>query len=259
MALLLAFVGVLGLAIGSFLNVVVHRVPIGASVVSPPSACPRCDSRIRTRHNVPVAGWLVLRGRCADCAAPIPIRYPIVELLTGVLFVLVTSRMLQLGQAAAAPGLLAFTALGIALSAIDLATRRLPDVLVLPAYPVLALLLAAACAVRSDWPALLRMVLGALALFGFFFALALVSPRAMGFGDVKLAGVLGLVLGYFSWWTLVVGAFAGFVLGAVVGMGLMATGSAGRKTAIPFGPFMVGGALLALWLADPAAGLLLFG
>jgi leader peptidase (prepilin peptidase)/N-methyltransferase len=255
-ALLLTFVGVLGLAIGSFVNVVVHRVPIGVSVVSPPSACPRCDSHIRTRHNVPVAGWLLLRGRCADCAEPIPVRYPVVELLTGVLFVLVTWRALQLDQLAAVPALLAFTALGIALSGIDLATRRLPDVLVLPAYPVLAVLLAAACAVHGDWSALVRMGLGALALFGFFLALALVSPRAMGFGDVKLAGVIGLVLGYFSWTTLVVGAFAGFLLGAVVGVGLMAVGSAGRKTAIPFGPFMIAGAQVALWIGDAVGGFL---
>jgi leader peptidase (prepilin peptidase)/N-methyltransferase len=255
--MVLAVAGVLGLAIGSFLNVVVHRVPIGASVVSPPSSCPACDSRIRARHNVPVAGWLVLRGRCADCAEPIPVRYPLVELVTGVLFVLVTWRALQLDQPAAVPALLAFTALGIALSGIDLATRRLPDVLVLPAYPVLAVLLAAAAAVSGDWGALLRAVLGAAVLFGFFFALALVSPRSMGFGDVKLAGVLGLVLGYFSWWTLAVGAFAGFLLGAVVGVGLMASGSAGRKTAIPFGPFMVAGALLALWLGDAVGSLLI--
>jgi leader peptidase (prepilin peptidase)/N-methyltransferase len=179
-----------------------------------------------------------------------------VELLTGVLFVLVTWRMLQLGQLAAVPALLAFTALGVALSGIDLATRRLPDVLVLPDYPVLAALLAAACAVRSDWGALFRAGLAAAALFGFFFAVAAVSPRAMGFGDVKLAGVIGLVLGYVSWGTLVVGAFAGFVLGAVIGVGLMVGGSAGRKTAIPFGPFMIAGALLALWVGDAVAGAL---
>jgi leader peptidase (prepilin peptidase) / N-methyltransferase len=256
-ALVLAFAGLLGLAIGSFLNVLVHRVPIGVSVVSPPSSCPGCDAPIRARHNVPVAGWLVLRGRCADCAEPIPVRYPLVELLTGVLFVLVTWRALQLGQPAVVPALLTFTALGVALSGIDLATRRLPDVLVLPSYPVLAVLLAAAAAVDGNWGALLRAVLGAVALFGFFFALAMASPRSMGFGDVKLAGVLGMVLGYFSWWTLVVGAFAGFVLGAVVGIGLMLGGSAGRKTAIPFGPFMVAGALLALWVGDAVGGLLL--
>jgi leader peptidase (prepilin peptidase)/N-methyltransferase len=256
-AVLLAFVGVLGLAIGSFLNVVVHRVPLGVSVVSPPSRCPSCGSGIRARHNVPVAGWLLLRGRCADCATSIPLRYPLVELLTGALFVLVAWRSLQLGQQAALPALLVFTAVGVALSGIDLATRRLPDVLVLPAYPVLAVLVAGACALRSDWDPLFRAGLGAVVLFAFFFALAAVSPRSMGFGDVKLAGVIGLVLGYFSWWTLIAGAFAGFLLGAVVGVGLMLAGTAGRKTAIPFGPFMIAGALLALWIGNAVAGLML--
>ena len=252
-------VGVLGLCIGSFLNVVIHRVPLGLSVVSPPSSCPGCEAPIRARHNVPVVGWLVLRGRCADCGAAISARYPIVELLTGAVFVLVTWRALDLNQLAAVPALLTFAALGIALGAIDLDTRRLPDVLVLPAYPVLAVLLIGAAAVRDDWWAAARAGLGGLALFGFFFALAFISPRGMGFGDVKLAGVIGLVLGYFSWWMLVIGAFAGFFLGAVVGVALIAVGAGGRKTAVPFGPFMVLGALAALWLADPVTGLLLAG
>jgi leader peptidase (prepilin peptidase)/N-methyltransferase len=256
LVLLLIIVGVLGLAIGSFLNVVIHRVPRGQSVVSPPSRCPGCGASIRARHNVPVAGWLVLRGRCADCGAPISARYPAVELLTGILFALVAWRAVQLGQPAAIPALLAFTALGIALTFIDLDTRRLPNVVVLPAYPVLGALLLAAAAVHDDWWAAARAGLGGVALFGFFFALAMIYPAGMGFGDVKLAGVLGLVLGYFSWSAVVVGAFAGFFLGAVVGVVVLA-GGGNRKTALPFGPFMVAGALAALWLADPVVGLVL--
>lgn len=252
-------VGVLGLCIGSFLNVVIHRVPLRLSVVSPPSSCPGCGAPIRARHNVPVVGWLVLRGRCADCGRRISVRYPVVELLTGAVFVLVAWRALALDQSAAVPALLTFTALGIALAAIDLDTHRLPDALVLPAYPVLAVLLIGAAAVRDDWWAAARSGLGGLALFSFFFALATISPRGMGFGDVKLAGVIGLVLGYFSWWMLVIGAFAGFFLGAGVGVALIAAGSAGRKTALPFGPFMVVGAVVALWLTDPVTGLLLAG
>ncbi len=255
--LLLLLAALLGLAIGSFLNVVIHRVPVGASVVSPPSHCPRCETPIRARHNVPVFGWLALRGKCADCGLPIPVRYPLVELLTAVAFVLVTWRALQLDQLALLPALLFFTALGIALGAIDLDVRRLPNVLVLPAYPVLAVLLAVAAAVQDDWGALVRAALGAVALFGFFFLLALVYPSGMGFGDVKLAGVIGLLLGYLSWGAVVVGAFAGFFLGAVVGVAVMAAGAGGRRTALPFGPFMVLGALAALWIADPVVDLLL--
>jgi leader peptidase (prepilin peptidase) / N-methyltransferase len=256
--LLLVLAGVLGLLIGSFLNVVIHRVPVGASVVSPPSRCPGCEQQIRARHNVPVLGWLVLRGKCADCGLPISVRYPLVELLTGVLFVLVTWRAVQLGQLAAVPALLVFTALGIALAAIDLEVRRLPNVLVLPAYPVIAALLGFAAVVQDAWWSLARAGLGAIALFAFFFLVATLSPGGMGFGDVKWAGVVGMVLGYLSWGALVIGAFAGFFLGAVVGVLVMATGSGGGRTALPFGPFMVAGALAALWITQPALSLLLY-
>jgi leader peptidase (prepilin peptidase)/N-methyltransferase len=257
MGLLLALAGVLGLLIGSFLNVVIHRVPIGASVVSPPSHCPACEQPIRPRDNVPVLSWVVLRGRCAHCGAPISARYPLVELLTAVLFVVVSWRAVQLGQVPAIPALLFFTALGVALAAIDLDVRRLPNVLVLPAYPVLAVLLGVAAAVRDDWGALARAGLGAVALFAFFLVIRTVSPAGMGFGDVKLAGVVGMLLGYLSWAALVVGAFAGFFLGAVIGVIVIATGAGGRKTAVPFGPFMVVGALAALWVTEPVLDLVL--
>ena len=257
MVLLLLLSGLLGLAIGSFLNVVIHRVPVGASVVSPPSHCPRCETPIRMRHNVPVVGWLSLRGRCADCDLSIPVRYPLVELLTAVLFVLVTWRALQLGQLALLPALLFFTGLGVALSAIDLDVRRLPNALVLPAYPVLGRAPRGSRGRAGRLAALVRALLGAAALFGFFFLLAFVYPSGMGFGDVKLAGVIGLLLGYLSWGAVVAGAFAGFFLGAVVGVAVLAVGAGGRKTALPFGPFMVLGALAALWISEPVVDLLL--
>jgi leader peptidase (prepilin peptidase)/N-methyltransferase len=256
-AALLLLVGVLGLLIGSFLNVVISRVPAGLSVVRPPSRCPSCEAPIRPQHNIPVVGWLVLRGRCADCGEPISPRYPLVELLTGALFVLVTWRAVQLDHRAVIPALLVFTGLGVALSMIDLDVKRLPNVMVLPSYPVMAVLLAAAAGVEHDWFRLVRAVLGAVALFGFFFLLALAYPSGMGFGDVKLAGVIGLLLGWFSWSMLVVGAFAGFFLGAIVGVIVIAARSGDRKTALPFGPFMVVGALLALWIVGPVISLLL--
>jgi leader peptidase (prepilin peptidase)/N-methyltransferase len=156
------------------------------------------------------------------------------------------------------PAFLFFTALGVVLAAIDLDVRRLPNVLVLPAYPVLAVLLAIAATARDDWWSLARAGLGAAALFAFFFALAMLYPAGMGFGDVKLAGVIGMLLGYLSWGALIVGAFAGFFLGALVGVVVMATGSGGRKTALPFGPFMVAGALAALWITQPGLSLLLY-
>jgi leader peptidase (prepilin peptidase)/N-methyltransferase len=253
MAVLLVVAGLLGLAVGSFLNVVVHRVPRGESVVHPPSACPCCGNRIRNRHNVPVAGWLVLRGRCADCAAPISARYPLVELGTGLLFAAVTWRVVELDLAAALPVYLYFTAAGVALLLIDLDTRRLPNAIVLPSYPVLTVLLTTSAAVRDDWGSLARAGTGAVALLTFYLLLVLVHPAGMGWGDVKLAGLLGAVLAHVSWAALVVGALGGFALGAVVGVVVVAARRGGRKTALPFGPFMIVGAVLALFAGDAVA------
>jgi leader peptidase (prepilin peptidase)/N-methyltransferase len=252
---LIAVAFVFGLAVGSFLNVVAHRVPRGESLLRPGSRCPACDAPIRARHNVPVVGWLMLRGRCADCRARISPRYPVVELVTGLLFAAVADRIADLGLIAAVPAYLYFTAVGVALTLIDLDVRRLPNAIVLPSYPVLAVLLAIAAAGNGDWWALARAGIGAAALFGFFFAVAFAYPAGMGFGDVKLAGLVGGVLAYLSWAALIVGAFAGFLLGALVGVGLILAGRGGRKTAVPFGPFMVAGALLALFVADPLATL----
>ncbi|MFC0430088.1 A24 family peptidase [Kutzneria buriramensis] len=249
MAVLLIFIGLLGLVVGSFLNVVIHRVPAGISVATPPSACPNCDVRIRVRHNVPVLGWLLLRGKCFDCKEPISARYPLVELLTGLLFVAVALRV----SIPDLPAYLYFTAIGVALSAIDLDTRRLPNAIVLPSYPVIAVLLTASAAWQRDFWPLLRAGVGGVVLFAFFFMLATVYPAGMGFGDVKLAGLIGMVLGYLSWRALLIGSFGGFLLGAVVGVVVMAVRKGGRRTALPFGPFMVAGALLAMFTADAIA------
>jgi len=248
---LLVVVGLLGLAVGSFLNVVIHRVPRGESLVRPGSRCPACGAAIRPRHNVPVVGWLVLRGRCASCGARIAARYPLVEALTAILFVLVAWRLWELSLASAIPAYLYFSAVGVALSAIDLEHRRLPTAIVVPSYPALAVLLAASAAWQHDGFSFVRAVLGAAALFAFYLVLAFIYPAGMGFGDVRLAGLVGGVLGYLSWSALVIGAFGGFLLGAVVGVALIVAGRGGRRTALPFGPFMVAGALLALFVAAP--------
>lgn len=249
----LIFVGVFGLVVGSFLNVVIHRVPRGESVVSPASACPNCGKPIRARHNIPLVGWAVLRGRCADCGRPISLRYPLVEALTAVVFVAVAARILALGLGSAVPAFLYLTAIGIALAAIDLDCRRLPSAIILPSYPVLAALLGASAWWQHDGWSLVRAAIGAAALLAFYFLLVLVYPAGMGFGDVRLSGLLGGVLAYLSWSALVIGAFAGFLLGAVAGVAMIASGKGSRKTALPFGPFMIAGALLAVFVADPIA------
>jgi leader peptidase (prepilin peptidase) / N-methyltransferase len=236
---------VLGLLIGSFLNVVVWRVPRGESVVSPPSACPGCGHPIRARDNVPVLSWLLLRGRCRDCGATISGRYPLVELATGVLFGLTAWR---LGAAWELPAYLYLVAIAVALTMIDIDVRRLPNAIVLPSYVVAGLLLLLPAVATGGWDPYLRALLGAAILFAGYFGLALAYPAGMGFGDVKLAGVLGLYLGWLGWGELVVGAFLGFLLGGVWGVALLLARRAGRKSAIPFGPFMLGGALLGVFV-----------
>jgi leader peptidase (prepilin peptidase)/N-methyltransferase len=250
---LLPVIALLGLAVGSFLNVVIHRVPRGESLVVPASRCPGCQSAIRHRHNIPVLGWLILRGRCADCGTRIGARYPLVEAATAVLFVAVTVQMNQLNLLSALPAYLYLAAMGTALAVIDLDCRRLPNAIVLPSYPVVAILLTVSAAWQHDWWPLARAGIGAAALLAFFFALAFAHPAGMGLGDVKLAGILGGVLGYLSWSALVIGAFSGFLLGAVVGVAVIVSRHGGRKTAIPFGPFMIAGVLVALFAAAPIA------
>lgn len=243
----------LGLAIGSFLNVVVWRVPRGESVVHPPSACPRCGHAVRPRDNVPVLSWLLLRGRCRDCGEPIARRYPLVEAGTAVLFAAVA---VWSGPGWETPALLYLAAVSVALTLIDLDVQRLPDAIVLPSYPVALALLALASWNPTgvpDWGALLRALAGGAVLLAGYFVLVLVYPRGMGLGDVKLAGLLGLYLAWAGWAELAVGAFAAFVLGGVVAVALLVTGRARRGSGIPFGPWMLAGAWVGLVLGGPLA------
>ena len=251
MALLVVVVALLGLAVGSFLNVVIHRVPLRQSLSRPPSHCPMCEEPIRKRHNIPVLSWLLLRGRCADCRTPINARYPLVELTTALLFVAVAVRLADSGLLPALPAYLFFVAAGVSLTAIDLDVRRLPNAIVLPAYPVLLASLTVAAVVTHDPAALLRAGIGAAGMFTFYYALAFIHPSGMGFGDVKLAGVVGGVLGFISYPVLLVGIFAAFFLGAFVGVLVMIRRRGTRKSAIPFGPFMITAALLAFFVGVP--------
>lgn len=242
---------VLGLLVGSFLNVVIWRVPRGESVVRPPSACSSCAHPIRPRDNVPVVSWLVLRGRCRDCRASISARYPGVEAGTAVLFGLTAW---ALGPVWHLPAYLYLAAIAVALALIDLDVHRLPNAIVLPSYVVGGVLLAAGALLDGEPQPLLPAAIGALALFGLYFALAFVHPAGMGFGDVKLAGVLGMYLAFLGWEALLVGAFLGFLLGGLGGGLLMAVGRAGRKSRIPFGPFMLLGAAVGIVAGNLVAG-----
>ena len=246
-------IGVLGLVVGSFLNVVVWRVPRGGSIVRPPSACPGCGAPIRARDNVPVLSWLLLRGRCRDCGEPISGRYPLVEGGTAVLFAAVAWRFLPT-LPAATPAFLVLAGAAVALALIDLDHHRLPDVIVLPLYPVTVALLMIASALTAEphgWSALVRAGIGAAALLGFYGGAWFLYPRGMGLGDVKLAGVLGLALGWLGWGALAVGAFAAFLLGGVFGIALRLAGRNAKGQGIPFGPWMLAGAAVGVAVGEP--------
>lgn len=239
-----SYLGLVGLLIGSFLNVVVWRVPRGESVVRPRSACPRCGHPLAARDNVPVVSWLLLHGRCRYCSTPISRRYPLVELACGALFVGVG---VWLGPTWSLPAYLYLSAVSLALVLIDLDVRRLPDAIVLPSYAVvIALLAIAVIAGEAEWGDLGRAVAAAGILFVVYFALMMSKPGGMGFGDVKLAGVLGLALGWIGWGALIVGGFGAFLLGGLFSIGLLLSGRATRGTGIPFGPWMILGAAIGL-------------
>ncbi|HWR85947.1 MAG TPA: prepilin peptidase, partial [Rhodoglobus sp.] len=242
-----------------------YRVPRGLSVVSPPSSCPGCSSRIAPWDNVPVLSWLLLRGRCRTCRMRIPVRYPLVEAGTAAAFAVVALRFVPgvldwtVAGTLALAAFLYLAAITVALALIDLDVRRLPNAIVLPAYAVGAALLVPAALLMAEPGRLLSAGIGAVALAAFYLLLAVARPGGMGMGDVKLAGVLGLFLGFQGWGALVVGAFGAFVLGGVFSLGLVLARRAGRASRIPFGPWMLAGAWVGIAAGEAiAAGYLSF-
>jgi leader peptidase (prepilin peptidase) / N-methyltransferase len=235
----IGLVAALGAVIGSFLNVVIWRLPRAQSLVSPSSRCPACERPIAPYDNVPVVSWLLLRGRCRQCRASISPRYPAVELLTAAAF----------GAVVAVRGFdddlfleLPFVACLITLAGIDLDHKLLPNKIVYPmaAYGLLATLLVDADDIVEN------LVAGAGA-FLFLFAAVLAYPRGMGMGDVKLAGAMGLYLGL----AIIPAMVAAFLSGSVIGIAIIAREGAGaRKKAVPFGVFLALGGLVGV-LAGP--------
>ncbi|GAB3403942.1 A24 family peptidase [Schumannella luteola] len=256
--------GALGLAIGSFLNVVIYRVPNGLSVVAPASACPGCETPIKGRDNVPLLSWLLLGGRCRSCRMRISARYPAIELVTGLAFIgvalvftpaVVTAATIgqALASAAVLAALLYFAAISVALTMIDVDVHRLPNAIVYPAYPVMAVLVTAAALAGGDAGRLVPALIGAAGSLLFYFILAFAYPGGMGLGDVKLAGVIGMLLGFLGWPQLAVGIASAFALGGVFGIVLIALRRGGRKTGIPFGPWMLLGAWIGIFAGEPLA------
>jgi leader peptidase (prepilin peptidase) / N-methyltransferase len=236
---------VFGLVIGSFLNVVIHRVPAGESVVSPRSRCPECGTEISSRDNIPVVSWLVLRGKCRSCGTPISARYPLIEILTAVLFGAVAAR---LGEDWALPAFLVLTAGLVALSVIDLETFKLPRSIIYVTGAISVVLLGVAAAIDGDSRGIVEAVVGAAIAFSVLFVIHVISPKGMGFGDVRLAGLLGLFLGWMELPMVGVGLFLAFLLASIVGITLMVMRRKGRKDRVPFGPFLAGGTMLAIFV-----------
>jgi leader peptidase (prepilin peptidase)/N-methyltransferase len=225
----------LGLVVGSFLNVVMYRVPTGGSTVRPASRCPGCGKPILRRDNVPLISYTLLRGRCRHCGASIPARYPIVEALTGLLFGSAAVRFEGAGQLLLAFALIAVL---IALAATDLEHRLLPNAIVGPAA-LAGFVLSAVVGAGPWW----TYPLAALAVGGLLFALATAYPGGMGMGDVKMGGMLGLFLGPYA----ALAVFVGACFGSVSYAALVGAGKLERGSALPFGTFMAFGGLVALF------------
>jgi leader peptidase (prepilin peptidase)/N-methyltransferase len=240
MALTVIPAAVGGLLVGSFLNVVAHRLGRAESIVSPGSRCPGCGAAIRPWDNVPVVSWLLLRGRCRACGEPISARYPLVELATAVLFVAVV--LARDADVEVGLGLL-LVAVAIPAALIDLEHRIIPNRLLLPAAVA-----AVAIGLALDADGEVERLIAAAGAGGFFFLAVMAYPRGMGFGDVKYAAALGLMLGRSVAPAVLVALVCGVAVGAVI---IARKGAAeGRKTAVPFGPFLSLGGLVGA-LAGP--------
>lgn len=225
----------LGMAIGSFLNVVADRLPWGGSLLSPPSQCPNCSHHLSPLELIPVASYFWLRGRCRHCGSRIPVRVLIVELTTGAVFGLVWQRY---GASLDTLVIAAFAAFLIAVFVIDLEHRRILNVMTYPAliFGVLAMPLFPG----RDWRGVL--IGGALG-FGILLVIALVSRGGMGMGDVKLAAVIGIFVGYP---TILLALFLAVMLGGLVSGGLLIAKVIGRRDPIAFGPFLAAGGIVTL-------------
>jgi leader peptidase (prepilin peptidase)/N-methyltransferase len=273
--ILVAGAALLGLAIGSFLNVVIHRLPLmmqadwklqcaeleGRTVEAaprynlwgPPSQCPSCKHRLALHHNVPVASWLALRGRCAFCQASIPARYPAVEALTGALYAWCA---LHFGASEAALAAIVLTTFLIALAFIDADTTLLPDSLTLP-----LLWGGLAFNLHGGFAPLPQAVLGAMAgylsLWSLYWLFKLATGKeGMGYGDFKLLAALGAWLG---WKMLLPIVLMSSVVGAIVGVALIVLARHGRSIPIPFGPYLAAAGFLVLMYGHPLAGLVGLG
>ncbi|HEV2755402.1 MAG TPA: prepilin peptidase [Actinomycetota bacterium] len=252
-ALLVTFTGVLGLIFGSFGTVAAWRIPRRENIVTGRSHCPRCGAMIRAFDNVPVLSWLLLRGRCRNCGNPISIRYPLTELATGILFALSAAKF---GWSVETFVYAAFFWALVVLTSIDIDHKLLPNRIVYPSFVLGWIGLAAAALVDDDPGRLVDAAVGAAIFGGLLFLVSFVGEivykkTAMGLGDVKLAFVLGTFLGYDRLALVPMAMFMSFLSGAVIGLIVIKVAGGDRRTEVPFGPFLVLGTVLALFVGEP--------
>ena len=232
--------GVLGAIVGSFLNVVAYRLPRGESLAHPPSRCPHCGAPVKPYDNVPVLSWLLLRGRCRNCKEPISVRYPLVEAGTALLCALVVVAKGADGDAVIG---IVLVLLLVPITLIDLDHRIIPNKITYPGF-VLGVVLVAVL----DTDSLVEHLIASAAAGGFLFVAWFLYPRGMGLGDVKLAFVLGIYLGRAVAPAMFTALIAGTLIGAII---IARVGAEkGRKTAIPFGPYLALGGLVGLFAGD---------
>jgi leader peptidase (prepilin peptidase)/N-methyltransferase len=242
--LLIVVCAAFGLAIGSFLNVVIYRVPRKESIVTPPSACPSCGTELAARDNIPVLSWVLLRGKCRTCGVHISWQYPVVELLTAGLFAGVAGRF---GYDWAVPAYLALFAGLVALSWIDVERMVLPKAIVYPVSILVAGLLLIPAAVYGAWHSYWVAWAFAGGWFLLFYLMWRASPRLLGFGDVRLAPVLGLSLGWLGWRYVLLGFLSANFIGAAIGIGLIVAKKAERQSRVPYGVFLAAGVAVAVF------------
>jgi leader peptidase (prepilin peptidase)/N-methyltransferase len=248
--LLVVIAAVFGLVFGSFATVVAWRIPRKESIVRPGSHCPLCSETIRPYDNVPIVSFLLLRGKCRHCKASFGVRYPLVEVAVAGLFVAV---VLRLAAHWVDPAYCLLALALVILTDIDLEHRRLPVVVVYPAVVIGAGLLVLAAAGLHDWGAVARAAIGGVGATVGFAIIFFAARGGMGFGDVRLAGLCGMFLAFLGWRYFAVGFFLSFVIGGIVGIALLATRRAGRKTQIPYGPFLATGTMIGVLFGPPIA------
>ncbi|MCU1499239.1 MAG: prepilin signal peptidase PulO-like peptidase [Acidimicrobiales bacterium] len=250
--LLLVFLALFGLVIGSFLNVVIVRVPAGESLLRPPSKCPLCQTPVAPRDNLPVISWLLLRGRCRGCSEPIPVGYPLVEVANAVLWVLAGHRF---GAHWALVPYLALFSVLLALSVIDLELYILPNKITYPSILVSAAAVPmVALSVDHPADAMWGALIGGIGYAGFLLLTALLMgfilrKDAMGMGDVKLAVVLGIWVGFLHWYLVLFALIAASVIGLVAGAVVLAVRRASQP--YPFGPWLALGAVTVILASRP--------